>query len=133
MSDVIAGVLPCYYITDWGVAKSAKCLIESGCRQQGISSLRHLRSTFSPSAISSPLLLLAIQFPALISTHTDINIHSEPGCKSANEMLTESEISGLTCTKVACVRRERYRSHRASQLIHSADRAHSTHRCADQE
>ncbi|XP_036981411.1 uncharacterized protein LOC119034480 isoform X3 [Acanthopagrus latus] len=43
-------------------------------------------------------------------------------------MLTESEISGLTCTKVACVRRECYCSHRSSQQIPGADRAHSAHR-----
>ncbi|XP_069391818.1 uncharacterized protein [Paralichthys olivaceus] len=47
-------------------------------------------------------------------------------------MLTESEISGLTCTKVACVRRERYRSRRASQQIHRADRA-QTHTTAQSE
>lgn len=37
-------------------------------------------------------------------------------------MLTESEwISGLTFSQLACVRGERYRGHRASQLIHEAD------------
>lgn len=47
-------------------------------------------------------------------------------------MLTEHEISGLACTKVACVKRVCYCNLQASQQISEAVRAHRTRGCRAQ-
>lgn len=107
---------------------------DSACRELFVFYLRVISEVLYLKLLSSPLcwpLLVCFQYK-LLNTWT-LKYTLQPRLESANEMLTESEISGLTCTKVACVRRDRYSSHWAGQQINRAEtETHLSESCRDQ-